>query len=247
MASQVLRLEGIHKAYNGVEVLRGVSLAVNRGEVVVLIGPSGTGKSTLLRCINLLTRPDAGRVWLDGQEITRPQVNINQVRQRIGMVFQEFNLFSHLTARQNIMLGLTRVKKMPPAAARELATAELVKVGLLEKADSYPGELSGGQKQRVAIARALAMAPDVILFDEPTSALDPQLIGEVLAVMQTLAREGMTMVVVSHEMSFAREVANRIIFMEDGSIVEEGPPEQIFSGAVSERTRSFLGEISRTV
>lgn len=239
----ILELYDIHKAYGGTEVLKGVSLSVQKGEVLVLIGPSGTGKSTLLRCINLLTRPDRGKVFLSGVDLTDPKTNLNRMRQRIGMVFQEFNLFSHLNVLCNITLGLTKVKGMAEREAKQIARQELERVGLADKAENFPGELSGGQKQRVAIARALAMQPDVILFDEPTSALDPQLIGEVLEVMKGLAREGMTMVVVSHEMDFTREVADRVVFLEEGSIVEEGSPAQIFCHARSERTRNFLGKI----
>lgn len=239
----ILELHDIYKTYGNTEVLRGVSLNVKKGEVLVLIGPSGTGKSTLLRCINLLTRPDRGKVCLAGVDLTDPKANINQIRQRIGMVFQEFNLFNHLTVMGNVTLGLTKVKGITEQNAREIAWEELTKVGLADKVGNYPGELSGGQKQRAAIARALAMRPDVILFDEPTSALDPQLIGEVLEVMKKLAREGMTMIVVSHEMDFTREVADRVVFLEAGTIVEEGSPAQIFHHARSERTKNFLGKI----
>jgi ABC-type polar amino acid transport system ATPase subunit len=239
----ILELHDIYKTYGNTEVLRGVSLNVKKGEVLVLIGPSGTGKSTLLRCINLLTRPDRGKVCLAGVDLTDPKANINQIRQRIGMVFQEFNLFNHLTVMGNVTLGLTKVKGITEQNAREIAREELTKVGLADKVGNYPGELSGGQKQRAAIARALAMRPDVILFDEPTSALDPQLIGEVLEVMKKLAREGMTMIVVSHEMDFTREVADRVVFLESGTIVEEGSPAQIFHHARSERTKNFLGKI----
>jgi polar amino acid transport system ATP-binding protein len=225
-------------------VLKGVSLAVQPREVVVIVGPSGTGKSTMLRCINLLTRPDKGRIWLEEQEITAPGVNVDQVRQQIGMVFQEFNLFNHLTSLGNITVGLTKVLGLPKKKAHDKAMWELERVGLTDKANQYPAQLSGGQKQRVAIARALGMDPHVMLFDEPTSALDPELTGEVLAVMKKLAHEGMTMLVVSHEMGFAREAADRIVFMENGYIVEEGPPEQLFNSPGSERTRSFLGKIT---
>jgi len=239
----ILELQDIHKSYGGTEVLQGVSRSVNKGEVLVLIGPSGTGKSTLLRCINLLTRLDRGTVLLSGTDLTDPKTDLNRMRQRVGMVFQEFSLFNHLNVLSNITLGLTKVKKMAVAEAKQVARLELEKVGLADKADSFPGELSGGQKQRAAIARALAMQPDVILFDEPTSALDPQLIGEVLEVMKELAREGMTMVVVSHEMDFTREVADRVVFLEAGQVIEEGSPAQIFYHARSERTKNFLGKI----
>ena len=244
MTQPIVRIEELHKRYGDNEVLKGVSLEVQKGEVVVIIGPSGTGKSTLLRCVNLLSRPDRGHVWVEGEEVTAPHVDINRIRAKVGMVFQDFNLFAHLTALKNVMAGPIWVKKMPKEEARELAMEELRRVGLADKADAYPGQLSGGQKQRVAIARALAMNPKVMLFDEPTSALDPELIGEVLAVMKDLAREHMTMLVVTHEMGFAKEVSNRIIFMEKGVIVEEGPPEQLFYNPQHRRTRQFLGKIT---
>lgn len=240
----IVRIEDLHKAYQGTEVLKGISMSVFEQEVVVVIGPSGTGKSTMLRCINLLTIPDKGRIWLDEEEITAPHANVDKIRQRIGMVFQDFNLFNHLTAQQNVTIGMTHVLKMKPKDAQEKALWELERVGLADKASLFPAQLSGGQKQRVAIARALGMNPDVMLFDEPTSALDPELIGEVLSVMQKLATEGMTMIVVSHEMGFAREVSDRIIFMENGVIVEEGPPRQLFYTPKFERTRDFLWKIT---
>ncbi len=240
----IVRIEDLHKSYQGNEILKGISMSVREQEVVVIIGPSGTGKSTLLRCINLLTIPDKGHIWLDDQEITAPHTNIDKIRQRIGMVFQDFNLFNHLTALHNVMIGMTRVLRMKPKEAQEKALWELERVGLADRANLYPAQLSGGQKQRVAIARALGMNPEVMLFDEPTSALDPELIGEVLSVMQKLANEGMTMIVVSHEMGFAREVSDRIIFMEHGVIVEEGPPRQLFYNPKYERTRDFLWKIS---
>jgi polar amino acid transport system ATP-binding protein len=244
MRDPTIRAENIHKTYGTFQVLRGIDLQVHESEVLVLIGPSGTGKSTLLRCLNLLTRPDSGRIWLDKLEITAPHTDVNKVRERVGMVFQDFNLFSHLRALDNVSIALTKVVGMKPKEAKEKALWELQRVGLVDKADLYPAQLSGGQKQRVAIARALAMDPRVMLFDEPTSALDPELIGEVLSVMKKLASEGMTMVLVTHEMGFAREVANRIIFMEHGKIVEEGPPEQLFFNPRSERARAFLGKIT---
>jgi polar amino acid transport system ATP-binding protein len=240
----IIRIEDLHKAYQNVEILKGISMSVQEQEVVVIIGPSGTGKSTLLRCINLLTIPDKGHIWLDDQEITAPHTNCDKVRQRIGMVFQDFNLFNHLTAVQNVKVGMLRVLKMNAKEAHDKAMWELERVGLTEKADLYPAQLSGGQKQRVAIARALAMNPEVMLFDEPTSALDPELIGEVLTVMQKLAAEGMTMIVVTHEMGFAREVSDRIVFMEDGAILEQGPPKQLFYNSKYERTREFLWKIT---
>ncbi len=244
MSQPIVRIEKLHKTYGELEVLQGVSLDVEKGEVLVIIGPSGTGKSTLLRCINYLTPPDAGRVWVDGVEVTDPATDINEIRAQVGMVFQDFNLFAHLTALENVSIGPLRVKRMTKEKARELALFELERVGLEDKAESYPGQLSGGQKQRVAIARALAMNPKVMLFDEPTSALDPELIGEVLEVMKKLAREHMTMIVVTHEMGFAKEVSNRILFMEHGDIVEEGPPQQLFYNPRHPRTAEFLGKIT---
>ncbi len=240
----IVRIDDVHKAYKNTEILKGISLAVQEQEVVVIIGPSGTGKSTLLRCINLLTIPDKGRIWLKDVEITAPHANIDKIRQRIGMVFQDFNLFNHLNALQNVTIGMSHVLKMKPKEAQEKARWELERVGLADKADLFPAQLSGGQKQRVAIARALGMNPEVMLFDEPTSALDPELIGEVLTVMQKLAEEGMTMLVVTHEMGFAREVSDRIVFMEHGGVVEEGPPKQLFYTPKFERTREFLWKIT---
>ena len=242
MGKEIIRLEGIKKSYGQSEVLKGIDLSVNESEVVVLLGPSGTGKSTLLRCINLLTVPTEGHVWVSGQELTAPKVNINHAREHLGMVFQEFNLFAHLRAIDNVAVGLTKVLGVKKAEAQEKARIELERVGLGDKLDLYPGQLSGGQKQRVAIARALAMDPEVMLFDEPTSALDPELIGEVLEVMQKLAQEGMTMVCVTHEMHFARRVANRIVFLEGGVIVEEGTPDEFFEHPKTERARQFLGK-----
>ncbi len=244
MSKHIVTVEDLHKTYGTNQVLKGVSLTVDEREVLVIIGPSGTGKSTLLRCINLLSRPDKGHIWVDGEEITAPHANVNHIRARVGMVFQDFNLFSHLTALQNVTIALTKVKKMSKPQAHELGMFELERVGLVEKADHYPAQLSGGQKQRVAIARALGMEPRVMLFDEPTSALDPELIGEVLEVMKKLAREGMTMLVVTHEMGFAREVSTRMIFMEGGVIAEQGPTKQLFSNPQQQRTREFLGKIT---
>ncbi len=240
----ILQAKNLTKIYGKNVIFQNISLDVHKGETIVIIGPSGTGKSTLLRCMNLLTRIDGGQIFLEGQEITAAGTNEDRVRQQMGMVFQNFLLFNHLTALNNVMIGLSKVKKMPQAAAREKAMHELSRVGLSDRADHYPGQLSGGQQQRVAIARALAMDPKVMLFDEPTSALDPELIGEVLGVMAQLAREHMTMLVVSHEMGFAREVADRIVFMEKGSIVEQGSPEDLFERPRQARTREFLGKIT---
>jgi polar amino acid transport system ATP-binding protein len=240
----IVKVEDLSKQYGGQDVLKGISLTVNEGETVVIIGPSGTGKSTLLRCINLLTKADRGRIWLDDQEITTPDVDEDEVRSHIGMVFQDFLLFNHLTALGNVMVGLTKVLGMPRDEAESKAMEELARVGLGDNAEQYPGQLSGGQKQRVAIARALAMDPRVILFDEPTSALDPELIGEVLEVMGKLAHEGMTMLVVTHEMGFAREVADRIVFIEKGVVVEDGPPNDLFRRPRVERTREFLWKLT---
>ena len=242
MGKEIIRLEGIKKSYGQSEVLKGIDLTVRESEVVVLLGPSGTGKSTLLRCINLLTVPTEGHVWVNGLELTGSKVNINKAREHLGMVFQDFNLFAHLKAVDNVAIGLTKVLGVKKQEARKRAQVELERVGLGDKLDLYPGQLSGGQKQRVAIARALAMDPEVMLFDEPTSALDPELIGEVLEVMQSLAQEGMTMVCVTHEMHFARRVANRIVFLEGGKIVEEGTPDEFFEHPKTERARQFLGK-----
>ncbi|MCA1727379.1 MAG: amino acid ABC transporter ATP-binding protein [Actinobacteria bacterium] len=239
----MIRLEGLHKHFGSLHVLRGVDLAVAPGEVVAVIGPSGSGKSTLLRCINLLEEPTSGVVYFDGHDITDIRTNLNRVRTHIGIVFQAFNLFPHRTALGNITLALRKVLRMDGDAARERAVEELRHVGLEDKADAFPGQLSGGQQQRVAIARALAMRPMLMLFDEVTSALDPELVQEVLDVMQRLASEGMTMVVVTHEMGFARRVANRVVFMDAGEIVEEGPPEVLFDSPRHERTRRFLSRV----
>lgn len=239
----MLKVKDLHKKFGDLHVLKGVSLEVSKGEVVVIIGPSGSGKSTFLRCINHLEKPTSGHVFIDGVDLEDPATNINVIRERVGMVFQQFNLFPHLTALENVALAPEKVLKLPRAEARERAKALLSKVGLSDKCDSYPDQLSGGQKQRVAIARALAMQPKLMLFDEPTSALDPEMIGEVLAVMRKLAEEGMTMVVVSHEMGFAREVADRVLLMADGVFVEEGPPREFFTNPKHERTKAFLSKI----
>lgn len=246
-------VENLNKSFGKLQVLNDVNLWVTPGEVVVIIGPSGSGKSTLLRCINYLEKADSGRIYIDGQLIGKREVNgslvddkpikINLIRSQIGMVFQRFNLFPHMTALENVIEGPITVKKLPKKQAVEKGKEFLKKVGLEDKLDSYPSQLSGGQQQRVAIARALAMEPKVMLFDEPTSALDPELVGEVLAVMLELVREGMTMIVVTHEMAFAREVADRVIFMNDGQFIEEGKPEQVFVNPKNERTRAFLSKI----
>ncbi|MEM3666212.1 MAG: amino acid ABC transporter ATP-binding protein [Candidatus Bathyarchaeia archaeon] len=240
----VLKAEDIHKSYGTNNVLKGVSFEVRRGEIKVICGPSGSGKSTLLKCLNLLTKPDKGRVWLDGEEITSAGVNVSKVRQKIGFVFQEFNLFNHLTALKNVSIGLEVVKGIKKDKARKIAMEELRRVGLGEHAHKYPAELSGGQKQRVAIARALAMNPVIMFYDEPTSALDPELIGEVLDVMKQLAREKMTSLVVTHEMGFAQSVADEIIFMTDGTILERGPPHEIISNPKHELVKKFFKRIA---
>jgi polar amino acid transport system ATP-binding protein len=240
----LLRVEDIHKCYGKEQVLTGVSFEMLKGETKVIIGPSGTGKSTLLRCINRLTPADKGRVWLEDEEITHTRTNINKIRAQIGFVFQSFNLFSHLTALGNVRIAPMKVRGMKKAEAKKLAMEELERVGLGDKVDAYPAELSGGQQQRVSIARALAMSPKLILFDEPTSALDPELIGEVLEVMISLAKEGMTMLAVTHEMGFARAVADEIIFMEKGVVVEYGPPAQLFANPEHKRTGEFLHKIT---
>jgi polar amino acid transport system ATP-binding protein len=244
MSKPILTIKNLTKKYSDNVVFHDIDLVVNEGDTIVIIGPSGTGKSTLLRCVNLLTYADSGQIWLDDMEITAQGCDEDKVRQHIGMVFQNFLLFNHLTALDNVMLGLTRVRHMKPEAAREKAMQELNRVGLADRAGHYPGQLSGGQQQRVAIARALAMDPRIMLFDEPTSALDPELIGEVLEVMRKLALEGMTMLVVTHEMGFAREVADRIVFLEKGRIVEEGSPNDLFYHPKNERTREFLWKIT---
>jgi polar amino acid transport system ATP-binding protein len=238
----IIQIKDIHKRFGKVHALRGVSLDVKRGEVVVIVGPSGSGKSTLLRCINRLEQYDSGQIIVDGILLHGAQ-NINLVRQEIGMVFQSFNLFAHLTAMDNLMLAQKIVRKRSPDEARKIAMDLLKKVGIPEKINAYPSQISGGQQQRVAIARALAMNPRIMLFDEPTSALDPEMIKEVLDVMMDLAKEGMTMVVVSHEMGFARAAANRIIFMDEGQIIEQGPPNVVFTHPSQERTKRFLSKI----
>ncbi len=233
----------VHKAFGQLQVLQGIDLQVREQEVVVIIGPSGSGKSTFLRCLNLLEEPTSGVITIDGMCVTDKTSDINRIRQNVGMVFQRFNLFPHKTALENITLSPIKVKGISLQEANAIAKDLLAKVGLSDKETSYPDQLSGGQQQRVAIARALAMKPKVMLFDEPTSALDPEMVGEVLTVMKDLAREGMTMVVVTHEMGFAREVGDRVLFIDEGRVVEEGTPEQIFGNPKNERTRAFLNKI----
>lgn len=239
----MINVKGLYKSFNKQEVLRGINEQINDGEVVVVIGPSGSGKSTFLRCLNLLEKPDSGEIWIGSEQINASKVNANKVREKMGMVFQHFNLFPHLTVMENITLAPVKLKKMTKEQAVVKGKELLKMVGLSEKADSYPGQLSGGQKQRIAIARSLAMEPEIMLFDEPTSALDPEMVGEVLDVMKNLAKSGMTMVVVTHEMGFAREVGTEILFMDGGIILEKGSPEQIFENPQNERTKLFLSKV----
>lgn len=239
----MINVKQLSKSFGDNEVLKSIDLTVKEGEVVVIIGPSGSGKSTILRCLNLLEEPTSGEIFFEGQNITAPDSNIDQIRQKMGMVFQSFNLFPHMSVLENLTITPVKIKKEDLEKAKEQALALLDQVGLKEKATSYPASLSGGQQQRVAIARALAMSPDVMLFDEPTSALDPEMVGEVLSVMQDLAKKGMTMVVVTHEMGFAKEVADRVIFMADGIIQEEGTPEEIFERPQNSRTKDFLNKV----
>jgi ABC-type polar amino acid transport system ATPase subunit len=239
----MIKVVDLHKYFRDLHVLQGISIEVGRGEVVAMIGASGSGKSTFLRCLNRLEEPSSGEVYIDGTEITHPRVDINAVRKEIGMVFQSFNLFPHLSALENVKLGPIHLLKLPDKEATASAMDLLKKVGLSDKAMSYPDQLSGGQQQRVAIARALAMDPKIMLFDEPTSALDPEMIGEVLDAMKVMANEGMTMVVVSHEMGFIREAADRILVLADGKIIEEGTPAQLFTKPVHDKTKSFLSKI----
>lgn len=239
----IIEVKNLHKRFGANEVLRGINTTMSRGEVIAIIGPSGCGKSTFLRSLNLLEQPTDGQVLLDGIDITSKEVNINEMRQRVGMVFQQFNLFPNMTIKRNIMLAPVELGKMTNAEASAKADELLERIGLADKADSYPDSLSGGQKQRVAIARALAMSPEVLLFDEPTSALDPEMVGEVLNLMKDVAAEGMTMMVVTHEMAFAREVANRVLFFSEGNITEEGKPEDVFGHPKSERLQQFLASV----
>ena len=239
----ILEVKELHKSFDGHEVLKGISTTIKKGDVLALIGPSGCGKSTFLRSLNLLEIPTAGHVLFEGTDLTDPSVDINHVREKIGMVFQQFNLFPNMTILENIMFAPVKLGKMTKEEANTRAMELLKRIGLADKAGAYPAQLSGGQKQRIAIVRSLAMDPDIILFDEPTSALDPEMVGEVLAVMQELAEDGMTMVVVTHEMGFAREVANRVMFINDGVIQEEGTPQEIFGNPKSQRLQEFLSKV----
>lgn len=241
--NEIIRVEKLNKSFGNLHVLKDIDLNVNESEVVVLIGASGSGKSTLLRCLNFLEMKDSGNIFIEGKNIEPKTQNLNKVRERVGMVFQHFNLFPHKTVLENVIEAPTKVKKIPKNQAIEEAKKLLEKVGLIDKCNDYPSRLSGGQKQRVAIARSLAMKPDVVLFDEPTSALDPELVGEVLVTMKQLAKEGMTMVVVTHEMGFAREVGDEVIYMHDGKIVERGNPKEIFENPKQERTKEFLSRV----
>lgn len=239
----MIKTNNLRKSFGDKEVLKGINEEIKEGEVVVVIGPSGSGKSTFLRCLNLLEEPTSGEVLFDNQVINQKGVNIDEVRTKMGMVFQNFNLFPHLTVLQNITIGPLQINKVSKEEAHQIATDLLQSMGLADKAEAYPNSLSGGQKQRIAIARALAMQPKMMLFDEPTSALDPEMVGEVLQVMKNLATNGMTMVVVTHEMGFAREVGDRILFMDEGYIVEQGTPEQLFDQPQNERTQNFLSKV----
>jgi polar amino acid transport system ATP-binding protein len=243
MSEPIVRIQNLEKSFGDNLVLKDIDLEVQKGEVVVILGPSGSGKSTMLRCINRLEEPTGGHIWFENQEITDPKTNINEIRERIGMVFQSFNLFPHLTAKGNVMLAQQKVLKRSKDEAARIAVEQLTKVGLGDRVDFFPSQLSGGQQQRVAIARALAMDPHVMLFDEVTSALDPELVRGVLDVMKQLAAGGMTMLVVTHEMGFARDVATRVVFMEGGVIVEEGTPQDVIDNPKSDRTKDFLGHI----
>ncbi|CZT55438.1 amino acid ABC transporter ATP-binding protein [Solibaculum mannosilyticum] len=239
----MINVKDLRKSFGDHEVLCGINQHIEKGEKVVVVGPSGSGKSTFLRCLNLLETPTSGEIWFEGNLITDPKTNINQLRQKMGMVFQHFNLFPHLTILDNITLAPIKLKLQTPDEAKENGLKLLKRVGLSDKADTYPARISGGQKQRIAIVRSLAMNPDVMLFDEPTSALDPEMVGEVLEVMKELAEEGMTMVVVTHEMGFAREVANRVLFMDEGNVVEEAPPQQFFQNPQHPRSQEFLSKV----
>ncbi len=239
----MIKVVDLHKSFGPLQVLKGVDEHIKKGEVVSIIGPSGSGKSTFLRCLNLLEQPDSGQIFFEGVEITDKKININEHRQKMGMVFQHFNVFPHLTVRENITLAPSLLKKVTQVQAQEQAMELLSRVGLADKADEYPRRLSGGQKQRLAIVRALAMNPDVMLFDEPTSALDPEMVGEVLNVIQSLMSAGMTSVIVTHEMGFAKEVSNRVLFMDEGIIMESGSPEEVFNQPQNFRTKDFLSRV----
>ena len=239
----MIKIQNLHKQFDNLKVLQGIDEEIKKGEVVVVIGPSGSGKSTLLRCINRMEEPTQGHIWIEGVDIMDPKTDINKIRQKVGMVFQHFNLFPHMTVLQNITLAPMKLKHQSKKEAEEQAYQLLDKVGLQEKALEYPNKLSGGQKQRIAIARALAMEPDIMLFDEPTSALDPEMVKEVLEVMKELAQEGMTMVVVTHEMGFAKEVGSRLFFMDEGKIIEKGEPKEVFNHPKEERTKLFFSKV----
>ena len=239
----MISVNNLRKSFHGLEVLKGISTEIKRGDVVCIIGPSGSGKSTFLRCLNMLEKPDGGEIIFNGEDLTRPRTNLNLHRQKMGMVFQQFNLFPHMTVLENLTCAPVMLKKLTQAQAEEKAMELLGRVGLADRANEYPNKLSGGQKQRVAIVRALCMDPEVMLFDEPTSALDPEMVGEVLDVMKDLARKGMTMIVVTHEMGFAREVSNRVLFMDEGIIMEDNAPQELFSNPQCERLKSFLSKV----
>lgn len=239
----MIKINNLHKSFGNLHVLKGIDLQIDKGEIVVIVGPSGSGKSTVLRCMNLLEEPTEGQILFEDKNITDKKVNIDEVRQNIGMVFQNFNLFPHMTVLDNITLAPIKIKKISKEEANNKAEILLDRVGLLDKKDAYPSQLSGGQKQRIAIARALAMEPNMMLFDEPTSALDPEMVKEVLDVIKELANEGMTMAIVTHEMGFAKEVADRVIFVDDGRIVENGTPENVFNNPTNERTKEFLAKV----
>jgi polar amino acid transport system ATP-binding protein len=243
MNEPMVSIQHLGKTFGETQVLRDVNIDIQKGEVVVVLGPSGSGKSTMLRCVNLLEKPTSGHIYIEGQEITAPHTNVDKLREHVGMVFQQFNLFPHLTAKKNVMLAQVKVLKRSKQEAERIALEKLERVGLADRADYLPAQLSGGQQQRVAIARALAMDPHVMLFDEATSALDPELVRGVLDVMRELAEAGMTMLVVTHEMGFARDVADRVIFMEDGVVVEEGTPEEVFDHPKHNRTKDFIGHL----
>ena len=239
----MISVNNLRKSFHGLEVLKGISTEIKRGDVVCIIGPSGSGKSTFLRCLNMLEKPDSGEILFNGEDLTKPRTNLNLHRQKMGMVFQQFNLFPHMTVLENLTCAPVMLKKLTQAQAEEKAMELLGRVGLADRANEYPNKLSGGQKQRVAIVRALCMDPEVMLFDEPTSALDPEMVGEVLDVMKDLAQKGMTMIVVTHEMGFAREVSNRVLFMDEGIIMEDNAPQELFSNPQCERLKSFLSKV----